>query len=101
MSRTPGNGKTVTPTTGSGRLASTTGATSASVSTPAKKPSVDKPVSTATVSRGAKPKLSDKDRKKLMIGVASLVVGLCVMSVYGYFNWLKKPKWIEPPLNDQ
>jgi hypothetical protein len=94
MSRTPGNGKTVTPS-GGGRVAAVTGATSA----PSKKPSVDKPA--AATSRTGKPKLSDKDRKKLMIGVASLVVALSVMSVYGYFNWFKKPKWIEPPLNDQ
>ena len=105
MSRTPGNGKSTVTPTGSGRIsaAATAGATSTSATTSAttatKKPSVDKPV--ATASRAAKPKLSDKDRKKLMIGVACLVVGLCVMSVYGYFSWLKKPRWVEPPLNDQ
>jgi hypothetical protein len=64
---------------------------SAPAGSSARKPSVDKP-------SAAKPKLTDKDRKKLVIGVACLVVGLCVLSVYGYFNWIKKPRYLEPPL---
>jgi hypothetical protein len=56
---------------------------------------VDKPVAKAP----AKRQLTDKERKKLMIGVACLVIGLCVLSVYGYFTWMKKPKYVEPPLN--
>jgi hypothetical protein len=93
MSSIPGNGKTAHAASTGGRI----GATSkAAAPTAAKKPSVDKP---AAAKPGVKPKLSDKDRKKLMVGIACLVVGLCVMSVYGYFNWMKKPKYTEPPLN--
>ena len=100
MSSMPGNGKTAQAAASSGRIGAP-----AKPAAPAKKPSVDKPgAKPAGATPPAKGKLnwgqlSDKDRKKLMIGVACLVVGLCVMSVYGYFNWIKKPTYAEPPLN--
>ena len=91
MSSIPGNGKTAQTTASGGRIGSTSKSAAPAA---AKKPSVDKPAQTA----GKRP-LTDKERKKLMIGVACLVIGLCVMSVYGYFTWIKKPKYVEPPLN--
>ena len=91
MSSIPGNGKTAQATATGGRV----GSPSKSAAPAAKKPSVDKP----TAKPAGKRPLTDKERKKVMIGVACLVIGLCVMSVYGYFTWMKKPKYVEPPLN--
>jgi hypothetical protein len=88
MSSVPANGKTAQVTASAGgRVGGASGM--------ARKPSVDKPAAKPAVKRT----LGDKEKKKLVIGVACLVVGLCVLSVYGYFNWIKKPKFTEPPLN--
>jgi hypothetical protein len=128
MSSIPGNGKTAhIPATG-GRVGpgpaapQTSGLRKPSVdkgpsSVDRKSSSVDKSsVDKGSVDRGSvdkgsvdkqrsksaaagKGKLSDRDRKRVTIAVACLIVGLCAMSVYGYFNWFRKPKYIEPPLN--
>ena len=92
MSSIPGNGKTAQVAATGGRVGSPSKSAAPAA---AKKPSVDK----AVAKRGGKRQLTDKERKKLMIGVACLVIGLCVMSVYGYFTWMKKPKYTETPLN--
>jgi hypothetical protein len=123
MSSIPGNGKTAhIPATGGrvspGPAPAATGLRRSSVDkgpSSVDKSSVDKgSIDRGSVDRGSvdkgsvdkragsagkKAKLTDKEKKKVTIGIACLVVAICAMSVYGYFNWFRKPKYLEPPLN--